>query len=125
MRTEIPKGNPLPTKKMIAIIEKKGADIMSNNQNCKLIYFHKYSDFCFQTDNNFIIRVSENEDGMTEVFVEYCGISRKVVVFQQCALKIFREVSPTDWICRNSGYLIRLYQEEQCISCKNIESFSK
>ncbi len=110
---------------MTAIIEKKGADIMSNNHNCKLIYFHKYSDFCFQVEDGFTIRVSENKNGMTEVFVEYSDISRKVGVFQQCALKVFREVSPTDWICGNSGYLIRLYQEEQCISCQNIENFSK
>lgn len=98
---------------------------MRNQKNCSLIYFRKYSDFCFQTEDNFKIRVSENEDGMTEIFVEYSDISRKVVIFQQCALKVFREVSPTDWICGNSGYLIRLYQEEQCISCQNIENFSK
>lgn len=98
---------------------------MSNQKNCSLIYFRKYSDFCFQVEGGFIIRVSENRNGMTEVFVEYSGISRKVAVFQQCALKVFREVSPTDWICGNSGYLIRLYQEEQCISCQNIKSFLK
>lgn len=98
---------------------------MSNQKNCRLIYFRRYSDFCFQTEDKFIIKVSENEDNMTEVFVEHSGISRKVAVFQQYALKVFREVSPTDWICRNSGSLIRLYQEEQCISCQNIESFSK
>ena len=98
---------------------------MSNQKNCSLIYFRRYSDFCFRTEDNFKIRVSENEDSMTEIFVEYSGISRKVTVFQQCALKVFREVSPTDWICGISGYLIRLYQKEQCISCQNIESFSK
>lgn len=98
---------------------------MSNQKNCSLIYFRKYSDFCFQVEDGFTIRVSENEDGMTEVFVEYSGISHKVAVFQQCALKAFYEVSPDDWICGNSGYLIRLYQEEQCIFCQDIESFSK
>ena len=98
---------------------------MSNKKNCSLVYFRKYSDFCFQTEDNFIIKVSENKDGMTEIFVKYSDISRKVVVFQQCALKIFREVSPTDWIFGNSGYLIRLYQKKQCISCQNIKNFSK
>lgn len=125
MRTEIPKDNPLPTEKSTVIIERKGADSMSNQKNCSLIYFRRYSDFCFQTEDNFTIRVSENQDGMTEVFVEYSGVSRKVAVFQQCALKVFHEVSPTDWICGNSGYLIRLYQKEQCISCQNIENFSE
>lgn len=98
---------------------------MSNQRNCRLIYFRKYSDFCYMTENNFKIRVSENADGMTEVFVEYSGISRKAVVFQQCALNVFREVSPTDWICGNSDYLIHLYQKKKCISCKNIKNFSK
>lgn len=96
---------------------------MSNQKNCSLVYFRKYSDFCFQTEDGFTIRVLENDDGMTEVFVEYCGISRKTAIFQQCALKLFREVSPTDWIYRNLGYLIQLYQNEQCVSCQNIENF--
>lgn len=96
---------------------------MSRQQNCKLIYFRKYSDFSFQVEADFTVRVSENQDGMTEIFVEYSGISRKVVTFQQCALTVFREVSPTDWICRSSGYLIRLYQEERCITCRSMEKF--
>ena len=77
------------------------------------------------TDDNFKIRVSENADNMTEVSVEYSGISRKVVVFQDCALNVFRDVSPTDWICGNSEYLIRLYQKKQCISCQNTKNFSE
>lgn len=123
MRTEIPKGNPLPTKKSTVIIEKKGADIMSNNQNCKLIYFRKYSDFGFQVEDDFMVRVSENQDGLTEVFVEYCGISRKTETFEQCALSVFREVSSTDWIYRSSGYLIRLYQQRECVNCQNMSEF--
>lgn len=96
---------------------------MSNEKNCKLIYFRQYSDFCFQVEENFTIRVSENPDGMTEVFVEYGGISRKTVTFEQCALSVFREVSPTDWICRSSGYLIRLYQQGACVNCQNMSEF--
>lgn len=96
---------------------------MSNHQNCKLIYFHQYSDFCFQAENDFTIRVSENQGGQTEIFVEHSGISRKIAVFQQCALEMFREVSPTDWICRSSGYLIQLYQQGHCVTCKNMGDY--
>lgn len=96
---------------------------MSRQQNCKLIYFRKYSDFSFQVEEDFTVTVSENQDSLTEIFVEYSGISRKVVSFQQCALAMFREVSPTDWICRSSGYLIRLFQEERCITCRNMGDF--
>lgn len=96
---------------------------MRNPKKCSLVYFRKYSDFCFKTEDGFSIRVAENEDGMTEVFVEYSAVSRKVAAFQQCALNLFREVSPTDWVCENSGYLICLYQKEQCVFCQNIEKF--
>lgn len=96
---------------------------MSHHQNCKLIYFRQYSDFCFQVEEDFTIRVSENQGGQTEIFVEHSGISRKIAVFQQCALKVFHEISPTDWICRSSGYLIRLYQQGQCVICQNIGNF--
>ncbi len=96
---------------------------MSNQKNCKLIYFRKYSDFCFQVEDAFTVRVSENPDGLTEVFVGYCGITLKTAVFEQCALSVFREVSPTDWICRSSGYLIRLYQQGECVTCHNMSEF--
>lgn len=98
---------------------------MINKKKCSLAYFHKYSDFCFKTEDGFSIRVAENKDGMTEVFVEYFDVSRKVAVFLQYALNLFREVSPTDWICGNSGYLISLYQEERCVFCQNIKDFLK
>lgn len=98
---------------------------MSNQKNCKLIYFRRYSDFNFQVEDNFSIRVSENPDGLTEVFVEYGGISHKTVTFEQCALAVFREVSPTDWICRSWGYLIRLYRQGECVTCQNISEFLK
>lgn len=61
---------------------------MSNEKNCKLIYFRQYSDFCFQVEDNFTVKVSENPDGMTEIFVEYCGISHKAATFEQCALSV-------------------------------------
>lgn len=96
---------------------------MSNQKNCKLIYFRRYSDFCFQVEVSFTVRVSENPDGRTEVFLEYCGISRKTAIFKQCALAVFREVSPTDWICRSSGYLIRLYQQGESAICQNMSEF--
>ncbi|MCM1506459.1 MAG: hypothetical protein NC177_04910 [Ruminococcus flavefaciens] len=98
---------------------------MKNPQKCSLVYFHKYSDFCFKTEDSFSIRVAENDDGMTEFFVEYSAVSRKVAVFQQCALNLFREVSPTDWICGNSVYLIQLYQKERCVFCQNIRTSLK
>lgn len=96
---------------------------MSRQQNCKLIYFRQYSDFSFQVEEDFTVTVSENQDSVAEIFVEYSGISCKVVSFHQCALAMFREVSPTDWICRSSGYLIRLFQEERCITCQSMEKF--
>ena len=96
-----------------------------SKQKCSLVYFRKYSDFCFQTEDGFKIWVAESKDNQTEVFVEYCGISRETVIFQQCALAVFRKVSPTDWICGNSGYLVQLYKQKQCVSCQNIENFSK
>lgn len=96
---------------------------MSNQKNCKLIYFRKYSDFSFQVEDDFTVRISENPYGLTEVFVEYCGISRKTVTFVQCVLSVFREVSPTDWICRSSGYLIQLYQQRECVNCQNMNGF--
>lgn len=61
--------------------------------------------------------------GQTEIIVGYSGISRKIAVFQQCALEVFRELSPTDWICRSSGYLIRLYQQGQCVICQNMDDY--
>lgn len=96
---------------------------MSKHQNCKLIYFRQYSDFCFQVEEDFTIRVSENQGGQTEIFVEHSGISRKIAVFHQRALEMFREVSPTDWICRSSGYLIWLYLQGQCVTCQNMDDF--
>lgn len=96
---------------------------MSNQKNCKLIYFRKYSDFSFQVEDNFTVRISENSYSLTEIFVEYCGILRKTVTFEQCALSVFREVSPTDWIYRSSGYLIRLYQQGECVACQNMSEF--
>ena len=96
---------------------------MSNHQNYKLIYFRQYSDFCFQVGEDFTVRVSENQEGQTEIIVGYSGISRKIAVFQQCALEVFRELSPTDWICGSSGYLIWLYQQGQCIICQNMGNF--
>lgn len=96
---------------------------MSNQKNCKLIYFRQYSDFSFQVEDNFTVMLSENQDGWTEVFLKYCGISRKTAIFKQCALAVFREVSPTDWICRSSGYLIRLYQQGECVTCQNMSEF--
>ncbi len=98
---------------------------MSSQNNCKLIYFRKYSDFCYQIEDDFTVRVSENQRGLTEVFVEHCGISLKTATFEQCALSVFREVSPTDWICRSSGYLIRLYQQKKCVTCQNMSEFLK
>ena len=102
---------------------RKGVGSMSNHQNCKLIYFRQYSDFCFQVENDFTIRVSENQGGQTEIIAEHYGISRKIAVFHQQALEIFREVSPSDWICRSSGYLIQLYQKGQCVICQNMGDF--
>lgn len=48
---------------------KNGVGSMRHHQNCKLIYCRKYSDFCFQTEDDFTVRVSENQDGQTEIFV--------------------------------------------------------
>lgn len=98
---------------------------MSHHQNCKLIYFRQYSDFCFQAENDFTFRVSENQDSQTEIIAEHSGVSCTIAVFHQRALEVFREVSPTDWICRSSGYLIQLYQQRQCIICQNMGGFLK
>ncbi len=96
---------------------------MSNHQNCKLIYFRRYSDFCFQAEEDFTVRVSEKHEGLTAVIAECSGVSCQIAAFQQCALDLFREVSPTDWICRSSGYLIQLYQKGQCVICQNMDDF--
>lgn len=105
------------------IIKTKGVDSM--NSHCILLYFHKYSDFCFQIENDFIVRVSEDQSGETVVFVEHSGISFKAVVFEQDALSVFREMSPTDWICGSSGYLKQLYQQRSCVICQNMSNFKK
>lgn len=102
---------------------RKGVGSMSNHQNCKLIYFRQYSDFCFQAEDGFTVRVSENQGGQTEIIAEHSGISRKIAVFQQCALEMFHEISPSDWICGSSGYLIQLYQQGQCVICQNMGNF--
>lgn len=96
-----------------------------NQKKCSLIYFRRYSDFCFKTEDGFVIRVAENENGMTDVFVEYSTVSRKVAVFLQYALNLFRKVSPTDWVCKYSGYLIQLYQEDRCVFFQSMEKFPK
>lgn len=76
-----------------------------------------------QAEEDFTVKVSENPNGQTKIFTEHSGILRKIAVFQQCAMEVFRRVAPTDWICRSSEYLIRLYQQEQCVTCQNIGDF--
>gem|GEM_PF-4546352 len=98
---------------------------MSIQSNCKLIYFRRYSDFCFEVEGDFKVGVSEDRNGQIEVFVEHCGSPRKTVTFEQCALSVFREESPTDWICKSSGYLKLLYQQRECVTCRNMSEFLK
>ena len=98
---------------------------MSIQNYCELIYFHRYSDFCFEIGDDFTVRVSENRNGQTEVFVEHCGVHFKAVTFEQCALSVFREESPTDWICKSSGDLKRLYRQRKRVTCRNMSEFFK
>ncbi len=93
---------------------------MECHQKYRLIYFNRYSDFSFQIDDDFIVTVHENEYNMTEVFAEYNEVLRKIIVFQQCALAIFREVSPNHFIEKYSEYMKILYQQECCIICDNM-----
>lgn len=78
-------------------------------EGIKLVYFRRYSDFCFAVGEDFRVMVSENADGFTQIHGINNNVSRLLVIFRQPAIEVFRGVSPTDFIYQVSEYLWRLY----------------
>lgn len=91
--------------------------------NIRLVYFRMYNDFCFAVGEDFLVSVSENADGFTEVYGTRNDLTRKLLLFRQPAIGVFREVSPTYFIYSVSGYLEKLFHDQIYIELFTISEF--
>lgn len=95
-----------------------------SGENIKLVYFRSYSDFIYEDSENFLVLVSENNNGFTEIYGKSNDIARKLVIIRQSAIGVFRETSPTDFIYSAWEYLKDIFSQKECREFDDIEDFS-